>query len=140
MNALDGFTNVTTNRTTFPLSQGFISLNSEHPQWSGKSTLLRYAVTLNQYLLSAAFYIVNNTNPNSFSDFLQVNSFFQLQGEGSFCIPLDLATSNFTGLHNGQNVTIQVGCRVLTTKSNAYNSLNRCCMTEGMATCSKYVF
>ncbi|KAL9715733.1 hypothetical protein Ac2012v2_000175 [Leucoagaricus gongylophorus] len=86
----DGFTNVTTNRTEFPLSGGFITLNSEHPHWS------------------AAFYISNTTNPNSFNDFSQVNRFFQLDGEGSFCIPLDLAASNFTGLQNGQNITIQM--------------------------------
>ena len=32
----DGYTNVTTNRTDFPLGQGFITLNSEHPKWVGK--------------------------------------------------------------------------------------------------------
>ncbi|KAJ3571347.1 hypothetical protein NP233_g3816 [Leucocoprinus birnbaumii] len=89
-NFCDGYTNVTTNRTQFPLTGGFITLNSEHPQWS------------------AAFYISNSSNPNSFNDFTQVNSFFQVSGEGGFCIPLNFATSNFTGLQNGENVTIQM--------------------------------
>jgi hypothetical protein len=56
----------------------------------------------------AAFYVSTDSNPNSFSKFSQVNSFFQLTGEGMFCIPLNLASSNVTGLHDGQNVTIQV--------------------------------
>jgi hypothetical protein len=57
---------------------------------------------------SAAFYVSTDENPNSFTKFSQVNSFFQLSGEGMFCIPLDLSSSNVTGLHDGQNVTIQV--------------------------------
>lgn len=32
----DGFTQVTKNRTEFPLSGGFFSFNSEHPKWSGE--------------------------------------------------------------------------------------------------------
>ena len=91
-------------------------------------------------LILAAFYISNTMNPNSFNDFSQVNRFFQLDGEGSFCIPLDLAASNFTGLQNGQNITIQVSHGLLTMKSSADRLLNRCCMTEETATCSKYVF
>jgi hypothetical protein len=32
---LDGYTDAVSNRTTFPLSNGVISMNSEHPQWTG---------------------------------------------------------------------------------------------------------
>ncbi|KXN84784.1 hypothetical protein AN958_12078 [Leucoagaricus sp. SymC.cos] len=89
-NFCDGFTNATTNRTQFPLSGGIVEINSEHSSWS------------------AAFYISSDSNPNSFNDFQQVNSFFKDQGEGKFCLPLNLASSNFTGLQSGQNVTLQM--------------------------------
>lgn len=56
----------------------------------------------------AAFFLATNANPNSFDNFKQINSFFRASGEGDFCIPLDLASSNATGLQAGQNVTIQV--------------------------------
>ncbi|KAF9557844.1 hypothetical protein CPC08DRAFT_819633 [Agrocybe pediades] len=86
----DGYTSVATNRTDFPLSGGFFSLNSEHPQWTAGVTLSTKA------------------NPTSFDDFSLVNTFFQVNGEGAFCIPLDLKSSNFTGLQDGQNVTIEI--------------------------------
>ena len=38
--ALDGYLTAVTNRSQFPLSGGFFSMNSEHPQWTGKSVLL----------------------------------------------------------------------------------------------------
>lgn len=31
----DGYNSTTSNRTEFPLSNGFFSLNSEHPSWTG---------------------------------------------------------------------------------------------------------
>lgn len=34
--ALDGYNTASSNRTAFPLSGGFYSLNSEHPRWTGK--------------------------------------------------------------------------------------------------------
>jgi len=86
----DGFTNVTTNRTEFPLTGGFFTLVSEHPAWT------------------AAFFLATGANPNSFSSFQQINTFFRASGEGTFCIPLDLSKSNATGLQAGQNVTIQM--------------------------------
>lgn len=36
----DGYTNAVDNRTTFPLGQAFINLNSEHPSWSGKCKII----------------------------------------------------------------------------------------------------
>ncbi len=33
-NLPDGYANSVANRTTFPTSGGFISINSEHPSWT----------------------------------------------------------------------------------------------------------
>ena len=34
--------------------------------------------------------------------------FFQQSGEGLYCFPIDLATSNVAGIKDGANVTIQI--------------------------------
>ncbi|KJA25950.1 hypothetical protein HYPSUDRAFT_133890 [Hypholoma sublateritium FD-334 SS-4] len=88
----DGYLDSVSNRTEFPLSGGFYSLNSEHTQWV------------------VGVLISTLDNPQSFNNFSQVNSFFQDDGEGLFCFPLDFATSNVTslGLKSGDNVTIQI--------------------------------
>ncbi|PPQ80020.1 hypothetical protein CVT26_011902 [Gymnopilus dilepis] len=86
----DNYLTPASNRSQFPLSGGFFTLNSEHPSWT------------------AGVLLSTSANPTSFQDFSQVNKFFQVQGEGAFCIPLDLKSSNETGLTNGQNVTIQI--------------------------------
>ncbi|KAF9014942.1 hypothetical protein BDQ17DRAFT_1340218 [Cyathus striatus] len=86
----DGYNSVTSNRTTFPLSKGFFSLNSEHPTWT------------------IGILLSNASNPTSFDNFTQVNNFFQINGEGTACFPFDLSSSNFTGLIDGQNVTMQI--------------------------------
>ncbi|KAF8078384.1 hypothetical protein FPV67DRAFT_1404369 [Lyophyllum atratum] len=87
----DGYKTPASNRSTFPLSGGFFTLNSEHPQW-----------TSGVLAASAA-------NPTSFDNFTQVIPFFQTQGEGLFCIPLDFSShANSTGFKDGQNVTIQI--------------------------------
>ncbi|KAK0208518.1 hypothetical protein DFS33DRAFT_1304059 [Desarmillaria ectypa] len=86
----DGYNSVAQNRTEFPLDSGFFSLNSEHPTWT------------------AAVYLSTSSNPTSFDDFKQIVPFFQLQGEGIFCLPLNLSSTNATGLTNGQNATIQI--------------------------------
>ncbi|KAF8203289.1 hypothetical protein BJ912DRAFT_943513 [Pholiota molesta] len=89
-NFCDGYLNAVSNRSEFPLSGGFFTLNSEHPQWT------------------AGVLISTLDNPQSFNNFSQVNGFFQDQGEGAFCIPLDFSKSNVTSLSSGQNVTIQI--------------------------------
>ncbi|KAG6902818.1 hypothetical protein C0995_011305 [Termitomyces sp. Mi166 len=87
----DGYKTSATDRTTFPLSRGFFSLNSEHPQFT------------TGVLVSTA------GNPTSFNDFTQAVPFFETKGEGLFCFPLDFSSlSNTTGLQDGQNVTIQI--------------------------------
>ncbi|KAF8898353.1 hypothetical protein BD779DRAFT_1483499 [Infundibulicybe gibba] len=89
-NFCDGYNTPAANRSQFPLTGGFITMNSEHPQWSS------------EILLSTA------SNSTSFNNFVPVMPFFQQQGEGVFCVPLDFASTNATGLMDGQNVTIQI--------------------------------
>ncbi|KAF8226057.1 hypothetical protein L208DRAFT_388985 [Tricholoma matsutake] len=116
----DGYNNPAANRTQFPLTGGFYSLNSEHPQWTSG------------VLVSSAM------NATSFNNFSQVKPFFQKQGEGGFCFPLDFsANANGTSLKDGQNVTIQVvfdggdgtlyQCADLTLSSNLRISANVTC-------------
>ncbi|KAI0803055.1 hypothetical protein BC629DRAFT_1438146 [Irpex lacteus] len=98
------------NRTEFPLSGGFISLNSEHPLWTLGVELSTLQVA------------------TSFQNFTGAVPFFQVTGEGAFCFPVDFAASNITGLQDGANVTIQLifdggdgelfQCADLTLKSN----------------------
>ncbi|PPQ96779.1 hypothetical protein CVT26_006263 [Gymnopilus dilepis] len=85
----DNYLTPAPNRSEFPLSGGFWSITSGHPSWT------------------AGVLISTLQDPTSFQNFSQVNTFFQLQGEGAFCIPLDLKSSNATGLTSGQNATIQ---------------------------------
>lgn len=89
-----GYDNVTTNRTTFPLENGFFRITQGHPDWAGS------------VLISV------EPNPNNFDA-------FKANGEdryarywanesliGNFCIPLDL--SEVPGVTDGANVTIQI--------------------------------
>ncbi|KIK02304.1 hypothetical protein K443DRAFT_97168 [Laccaria amethystina LaAM-08-1] len=86
----DGYPNPAANRTEFPLTGGFITLNSEHPLWTSG------------VLLSTV------SDPTSFNNFSQITPYAQAHGEGSFCLPFDLSMTNATGLQDGQNVTIQI--------------------------------
>jgi len=86
----DGYDNETTNRTAFPLTGGFLVLNSEHSSWT------------------AAVALTTKPNASDFSDFLNVVPFAKHSGEGPFCLSLDFSKTNATGLTEGQNVTIEV--------------------------------
>ncbi|KAL4068341.1 hypothetical protein V8B97DRAFT_895008 [Scleroderma yunnanense] len=89
----DGYTNVTTNRTVFPLTNGVIDLYSEHPKWT------------------AGVIVSTAQDPTSFSDFNTTSmavQYFQQNGEGQYCFPIDLAASGVSGLQDGANVTIQI--------------------------------
>ncbi|KAG2116958.1 hypothetical protein DEU56DRAFT_718277, partial [Suillus clintonianus] len=94
----DGYTDAVNNRTVFPLSNGIINMNSEHPLWT------------------AGVIISTDQNPNNFSDFNSssgyqtVVPFFQQSGEGLYCFSIDLAAAatNVSGIKDGANVTIQV--------------------------------
>ncbi|KAJ7157712.1 hypothetical protein C8R43DRAFT_1125379 [Mycena crocata] len=86
----DGYGNAASNRTVFPLTGGFFSLNSEHNSWTAGVSLSTKA------------------NPATFQDFSTIVPFFQLSDEGLFCLPLDLMSTNATGLTDGQNVTLEI--------------------------------
>jgi hypothetical protein len=45
---------------------------------------------------------------NSSSGFQYVVPYFQQNGEGKYCFPIDLAQAGFSGIQDGANVTIQV--------------------------------
>ncbi|KAK7694434.1 hypothetical protein QCA50_001620 [Cerrena zonata] len=86
----DGYTTAATNRTTFPLTGGFFSLNSEHPTWT------------------VGVIVSTAQNPSSFNNFSQAVPFFETTGEGVFCFPIDLATSGVNGIADGVNATLQI--------------------------------
>ncbi|KAJ6534481.1 hypothetical protein DFH09DRAFT_890514, partial [Mycena vulgaris] len=86
----DGYDNAVSNRTVFPLTGGFFSLNSEHTSWTAGVT------------------ISTKADPATFDDFSTIVPFFQLTGEGVFCLQLDLSATNATGLTDGQNVTLEI--------------------------------
>ncbi|KAH0838591.1 hypothetical protein J3R83DRAFT_6912 [Lanmaoa asiatica] len=92
----DGYTNAVSNRTVFPISNAVINLNSEHPTWT------------------AGVIISTIQDPTSFADFnsssgyQMVVPYFQTNGEGMFCFPVNIATSGVSGIQDGANVTIQI--------------------------------
>ena len=93
----DGYTNVTTNRTAFPLSNGFLSLVSEHENWT------------------AGVIISVFPNPNSFDDFNAnngqpqiVRGYAKAAAAGTYCLPLNISSAGIFGLTDGTDVTIQV--------------------------------
>ncbi|KAF8845410.1 hypothetical protein BDN67DRAFT_919949 [Paxillus ammoniavirescens] len=92
----DGYNNAVTNRTVFPLSNGVINLNSEHPTWT------------------VGVVVSTKQDPTSFGDFNSSSGvqlavpYFQQNGEGKYCFPIDLAQAGFSGIQDGANVTIQV--------------------------------
>ncbi|CAL1696523.1 unnamed protein product [Somion occarium] len=86
----DGYATAVSNRSQFPLNSGFISIVSEHPS---------FTVGL---LLSTA------QNPNNFANFSQAVQFFQAEGEGPFCFPIQLAAAGISGVSDGTNATLQV--------------------------------
>ncbi|KAF8559403.1 hypothetical protein OG21DRAFT_1474348 [Imleria badia] len=82
----DGYINAVSNRTVFPISNGVIDLNSEHPTWT------------------AGVIISTVQDPTSFPDFNSSSG----SGEGKFCFPINITASGVSGIQDGANVTIQV--------------------------------
>lgn len=82
--------NVTSNRTEFPLSKGFMEINSEHVQYT-------YSV-----------HLVLNNNPGA-ADFTAQNSTVS-NGTNNFpeqaCLPVDL--SKYSNIADGTNATLQI--------------------------------
>ena len=103
----DGYTTAVSNRTEFPLSGGFISLNSEHPVWACEclpfSPLVRGVLTLG----AVGVQLSTLANPQSFQNFSAAVPFFQVTGEGLFCFPVDLASAGLDGVQDGANITLQ---------------------------------
>ncbi|KAF5356337.1 hypothetical protein D9756_004258 [Leucocoprinus leucothites] len=95
-NFCGGYTEVTSNRTTFPLEGGFFRIQQGHPNWA------------------AAVYISTEQNPNSFDAFngtigeQYARYWAKADTPGQFCVPLDLSSTNITGVRDGANVTIQI--------------------------------
>ncbi|KAF8168332.1 hypothetical protein B0H34DRAFT_685112 [Crassisporium funariophilum] len=91
-----GYTQVTTNRTTFPLSGGFFSIRTGHPGWT------------------AGVLISTIQNPISFDNFSSngaqqiVSPYAKQDDAGTFCVPLNISAANIAGVRDGSNVTIQV--------------------------------
>lgn len=112
---LDGYNNAVSNRTTFPLSGGVISLKSEHPKWTGKpSSSCRTIIFLHRRSLVGVL-VSSKANPTSFNDFNNasggnqfVTNFFQTTGEGLACFNIDLTKTGVDGVKDGSNVTIEV--------------------------------
>ncbi|OBZ78839.1 hypothetical protein A0H81_00551 [Grifola frondosa] len=92
----DGYPSAVSNRTVFPASGGFISLNSEHPKW-----------TLG-VMISTVQDPISFDNFTSGGQFQYTTAFFQTTGEGAFCMPVDLTASGISGVKSGANVTIQL--------------------------------
>ncbi|KAI0963307.1 hypothetical protein AcW1_000417 [Taiwanofungus camphoratus] len=92
----DGYPEVTTNRTQFPLSGGFYSITSEHPLWT------------------LGVLIATVSDPDNFANFSSssgqqqlVVQYFETQGEGAFCAPINISAANIPGVQSGANVTVQ---------------------------------
>jgi hypothetical protein len=92
----DGYVQAVGNRSEYPLSGGFVTLNSEHPSWS------------------LAIIISTVQDPTSFDNFTNstggqqiVRNFASGSGEGGFCIPLNLNSTDISGVQDGANVTLQ---------------------------------
>jgi len=92
----DGYVQAVSNRSEYPLSGGFVTLNSEHPSWT------------------LAILISTVQDPTSFDNFTNstggqqlVRNFASGSGEGGFCIPLDLNNTAISGVQDGANVTLQ---------------------------------
>ncbi|KAH9996564.1 hypothetical protein BJV77DRAFT_1143456 [Russula vinacea] len=90
------YINAVSNRSEFPLSGGFFTLNSEHPQWS-------LGVLLSTVQDPTSF----NNFTNSSGGQQLARNFASATGSGGFCIPLDLSSTGISGVSDGANVTLQ---------------------------------
>ncbi|KAI0271514.1 hypothetical protein BC834DRAFT_966981 [Gloeopeniophorella convolvens] len=122
----DDYVRAVSNRSEFPLSGGFVTLTSGHPNWN------------------LAVLISTVQDPTSFDNFSTsfgqeqlARNFASTTGTGVFCIPLDLSNTGVSGAKDGANVTIQLvynggdgslyQCADLTLSSKATISSNVSC-------------
>jgi hypothetical protein len=95
-NFCGGYPEVTTNRTTFPLSGGFFSIRTGHPHWT------------------VGVLISTVPNPNSFDNFTIngvpqfVHPYAKQPDAGTFCVPLNIGAAGIAGVTDGANVTLEV--------------------------------
>lgn len=107
---------MTTNRSTFPLSDGFFRIRQGHEHWSGWSYFYYRIGYTGLFLsfLSGAVLVSTDENPNNFGDFNGTNGqqfaryWATADVAGELCIPLDLSRTNISGVEDGANVTIQI--------------------------------
>ncbi|TFK57431.1 hypothetical protein OE88DRAFT_1730798 [Heliocybe sulcata] len=95
----DGYINAVSNRTTFPLSNGVIELNSEHPSWT-----VGVIISTAQNPTSQD----NFTSPSNSSAFQMVMEYNRQSGEGLFCLPIDIQAAGISGVQDGSHVTIEI--------------------------------
>ncbi|TFK41392.1 hypothetical protein BDQ12DRAFT_591019, partial [Crucibulum laeve] len=95
-NFCGGYTDAVSNRSTFPLSGGFFTVKTGHPDWT------------------AGVIISTVQNPRSFDNFSVngqqqfVSNYAKEADAGTFCIPLNISAANVEGVRDGSNVTIQI--------------------------------
>jgi len=95
----DGYNNAVSNRTTFPLTNGVIELNSEHPSWT-----IGVIISTAQNPTAQD----NFTTPSNSSAFQYVMEYNRQSGEGLYCLPLDIEAAGVSGIQDGSNVTIEI--------------------------------
>ncbi|TFK23122.1 hypothetical protein FA15DRAFT_688082 [Coprinopsis marcescibilis] len=96
-NFCGGYDNAVSNRSEFPLSGGFFTLQTNHGPFT------------------AGVILSTEQNPSTFDAFNFANGSQQFargfateDDGGTYCIPLDIAAANIPGAVDGANVTIQI--------------------------------
>ncbi|KAK7694433.1 hypothetical protein QCA50_001619 [Cerrena zonata] len=90
VNFCDGYPTAASNRSQFPLSGGFVSIESHHQG---------YTVGV---IVSTA------QNPSSFDNFTTAVDYFTYEQTGTLCFPINLNATGVSGIKDGANVTIQI--------------------------------
>ena len=105
------------NRSAFPLSGGFVTLSSGHPNWNRTSDYRNVLDSFYHNLIRMIVGILLSTvqDPTSFDNFTNssgqqqfVRNFASSPTPGNYCIPLDLSNTGVSGVADGANVTIQL--------------------------------
>jgi len=96
VNFCDNYVQAVSNRSEFPLSGGFVTLDSEHTSWT-------LGILISTVQDPTSF--TNFTNSSGQQQFAR--DYASATGAGGFCIPLDLSNTGITGVADGANVTIQ---------------------------------
>ncbi|KAF9014941.1 hypothetical protein BDQ17DRAFT_1228700, partial [Cyathus striatus] len=92
-----GYTNAVSNRTTFPLNEGFFTITSSHGGFTA-------GVAISTVQNSVSF----DNFTESEGEFQFVHPYSKEENAGTFCIPLNVSAANISGVTDGANVTIQI--------------------------------